>query len=136
MRVCKFSLKHSTEKRKKHSTGTSCVNCNTKAFGENRTHDPANLVRRSVIYMCVLCLWTMVKQINYTISIWFTDKSVKDFLTYSIESWTIASDTNNCIYTRVWVVMINCFTYLIDMLIFSRICMYLTSQISHLLGTK
>ena len=29
-------------------TETSCEKCNSKVFGENRTHDPANLVRRSV----------------------------------------------------------------------------------------
>ena len=35
--MCKF----------KDSTETSCDKCNSKAFGENLTHDPANLVRRS-----------------------------------------------------------------------------------------
>ena len=57
----------------KDSTETSCEKCNScKAFGENRTHDPANLVRRSANwppFIYILELMTRSQQRPITIEL-------------------------------------------------------------------
>ena len=57
----------------KDPTETSCEKCNSKAIGENRTYDPANLVRRSANYIqatkgtsCIFRNWSRLSLRNFT----------------------------------------------------------------------